>query len=94
MKLLKGKFHYHEIEVCHMSSLFRRIMNEFRRYMKLVEHFGNIGWKVHELACNLYEIKFALLQKTSYQRSMNQTTLVLQFHGIVIQNIIMYVLQN
>jgi hypothetical protein len=27
MKLLKVKVHYHEIEVCHMSSLFRRIMN-------------------------------------------------------------------
>jgi hypothetical protein len=45
------------------QSLFRRIMNEFKRYMKLVEHFGNIGWKVHELACNLYEIEFALLQR-------------------------------
>ena len=57
MKLLKVKFHYHD-----MSNLFRRIMNEFRRYMKLVEHFDNIDWKVHELACNLHEIEFALLQ--------------------------------
>ena len=46
-----------------MSSLFRRIMNKFRRYMKLVEHLGNIGWKVHELACNLHEMEFALLQR-------------------------------
>ena len=28
--------------------------------MKLVEHSGNIGWKVHELAWNLHEIEFAL----------------------------------
>lgn len=46
-----------------MSSLFRRIMNKFRRYMKLVEHLGNIGWKVHELACNLHEMEFALVQR-------------------------------
>jgi hypothetical protein len=25
--------------------------------MKMVEHYGNIGWKVHELAWNLYEIE-------------------------------------
>ena len=29
--------------------------------MKLVEHFGNIGWRVHELAWNFLEIEFALL---------------------------------
>ena len=46
MKLLDLKVHYYEIEVCHMS---RRIMNQFRRFMKLVEHYGNIGWKVHGL---------------------------------------------
>ena len=26
--------------------------------MKLVAHFGDIGWKVHELAWNLHEIEF------------------------------------
>ena len=29
------KVHYHEIEVCHMSSRFRRIMNQFKRFMKI-----------------------------------------------------------
>ena len=29
--------------------------------MELVEHFGNIGWKAHELVWNLDEIEFALL---------------------------------
>ena len=28
--------------------------------MKLVEYFGNIGWKVHEQAWNLNENQFAL----------------------------------
>jgi hypothetical protein len=39
-KLLEVKVHYHEIEVCHMSSRFRRIMNYFRRFMKLVESWS------------------------------------------------------
>ena len=54
MKLLEVKVPYDEIEVCHMSSRLRRIMNSFRRFMTLVKHSGNIGWKVHE-------IEFALL---------------------------------
>ena len=29
--------------------------------MKVVEHFDNIGWKVHEVDWNLHEIEFALL---------------------------------
>ena len=28
--------------------------------MKLVEHFSDIGWKVHEQAWDLHEIEFAL----------------------------------
>ena len=32
------KVHYHEIEVCHTSSRFRRITNLSRRFIKLVEH--------------------------------------------------------
>ena len=32
----------------------------FRRFPKLVEHFNNIDWKAHELACNLHEYEFAL----------------------------------
>ena len=44
-----------------MSSRFRRIMNKFKRLMKLVEHYDNIGWKVHELAQNLHEIGFTLM---------------------------------
>ena len=32
-----------------MSCWFRKIMNEFRRFMKLIEHYGDNGWKVHEL---------------------------------------------
>ena len=61
MKFLEAKIHYHEIEGCHMSNWFRRIMNQFRRFMNLVEHFGYIGWKVHEPTWNLQEIGFALL---------------------------------
>ena len=30
-------------------------------FMKLVKHYGNIGWKVHELAWPLHKIKFELL---------------------------------
>jgi hypothetical protein len=55
MKLLKVKVHYHETEVCHMASRFRRLV-------KLVEHFGNIGWKVCELAWNLHEFEFTLMR--------------------------------
>ena len=29
--------------------------------MKFIEHYDNIGWKVHELVWNLHEIEFALL---------------------------------
>ena len=29
--------------------------------MKLVEHTGNISWKVHELAWNLQDIEFAFM---------------------------------
>ena len=29
--------------------------------MKLEEHSGNMGWKVHELAWNVQKIDFALL---------------------------------
>ena len=36
MKLLEVKVYYHELEVWHMSSLFRRIMKHFRMFMKLV----------------------------------------------------------
>ena len=50
MKLLEVKVHYYKIEVYHMSSWFRRIMNQFSRFMELVEHSSNIGWRVHELA--------------------------------------------
>ena len=28
--------------------------------MKLVKHFGNMGWKVHGLAWNLHKIGFGL----------------------------------
>ena len=31
------------------------------RFMKLIEYFGNIDWKIHELAWNLHEIEFAHL---------------------------------
>ena len=51
MKLLEVKVHCHEIEVCHMSSRFR--------FMKLIEHCSNIGWKVHELAWNRHNFEFA-----------------------------------
>ena len=61
MKSIGVKVHYHEIEVCHMSSRFRRIMNYFTRFMKLAKHYGNIGWKVHELTWHLHEIQFAIL---------------------------------
>ena len=30
--------------------------------MKLVEQYGNIGWKAHELACDLHEIEFEFLR--------------------------------
>ena len=50
---------YHEIEVCHMSSRFKRIMNKYTKFMKLVEHHGNMGWMVHELAWNHYKTEFA-----------------------------------
>ena len=56
MKLLELKVHYHEIEaLCHKSSWFEKIVNYFRRFVKLVEHSSNIGWKVYELAWNLHE---------------------------------------
>ena len=29
--------------------------------MNLVEHYGNIGWKVHELAWHLHEIECVVL---------------------------------
>ena len=29
--------------------------------MKFVEHYGHIGWKIHELAWSLLEIEFALM---------------------------------
>jgi hypothetical protein len=51
-EVARGKVHNHEIEVCQMS-------NQFRRFKKLVDYFGNISWKVHELAWNLHEIDFA-----------------------------------
>ena len=38
--------------------------------MKLVEHCGNIGWKVHELAWNLCEIDFCTSMKSFYQNSI------------------------
>ena len=62
-KELKVKVHYREIEVCHMWSRFRRIMNQFRRCMKFIEYPDSIGWKVHELrvAFNLLEIEFAFM---------------------------------
>ena len=60
MKLLEVKVHYYEIEVWCMSNRVRRILNQFRRFMQLVEHFDNIGWKVHKLVWNLHEIEFAL----------------------------------
>ena len=60
MKLLEVKVHYHDIEVYHMSSRFYRIMNQLKKFMKLVEYFGNIGRKDHELAGKLYELEFAL----------------------------------
>ena len=28
--------------------------------MKLIEHFDDIGWKVHKLTWNLHEFDFAL----------------------------------
>ena len=31
------------------------------KYLITIEHFDNIGWKVHEVAWNLHEIEFALL---------------------------------
>ena len=51
MKLVEVKVHCHELEVWHMS--FRRIMKYLRRFIKLVEHFGNMGWKVREVAWSL-----------------------------------------
>ena len=45
MKLLEVHVHFHEIDVCHMLSRSRRIMNEFLRFVELVEHFNNIGGK-------------------------------------------------
>lgn len=42
-----------KFEVCHMPSWSRRIMNQFKRFMKLIEHYDNIGWYVHELHCFL-----------------------------------------
>ena len=60
MKLLEVKVHYCEVEVTHMSSQFKKIMNSLRKFMKLVEHFDDIDWKVHELAWNLHEVEFAL----------------------------------
>ena len=44
-----------------MSSRLKRIMNQSRRFMKLVEHSCSIGWKVHEQAWNMHEIEFALM---------------------------------
>ena len=56
MMLLEVKVHYHKIDVCHMSSRYRRIMNSFRRlnFVKLVEYSRNIGWKVHEIGRTLW----------------------------------------
>ena len=71
MKLPKVRIHYHEIEACHMTSWFRRIMStNFRRFMKLVEHCSNIGGKVHELAWNLHDIVFVLMWSHLTKRSM------------------------
>ena len=58
MKFLEVKVHYHEIEVHHMSS-------RFRRFMKLVEHFDNIGWKAHEL-CQIVLLVWVLFGVTWY----------------------------
>ena len=55
MKLLEVKVHHHEIEARHMSRQFRIIMNWFKRFMKLVEHFRNIGWKFHEQTWSRHE---------------------------------------
>ena len=38
--------------------------------MKMVEPFDDIDYKVHKLVWNLHETEFALLVKSSYQRSM------------------------
>ena len=43
-----------------MSSWFERIMTQFRGVMKIVEHYGNMSWKVLEIAWNLHKIEIAL----------------------------------
>lgn len=62
MRLLEVKVHYHKIEECHMSSWLGRIMNQSKRFVKLIKHFGSSGWKVHKLAWNLHEIAFAFMR--------------------------------
>jgi hypothetical protein len=51
----------------------------FGRFMKVVEHFGNIDWNAHELVTwNLDEIEFALLwshlTKGVYYKRLNGYT--------------------
>ena len=43
MKLLEVKAQNHETKVCYILSQFRRIMNYFRKLMKLVEHSSSFG---------------------------------------------------
>ena len=51
MKLVKRKAHYHETELCHMTS----------RFVKLVEHSDNNGRKVHELHQIWYLVSYGIL---------------------------------
>jgi hypothetical protein len=78
-EVARHKVHYHEIEVSHMPSRFRRIMNWFSRIMKLVEHADNIGRNVHEIAWNLQEFDLAILWSHLIKGVKNRMTLNIIF---------------
>lgn len=61
VKSLEVKVQYHEVEVCYVSSHIRRITNQLRRLMKLVEDSDNISWKAHILNLDLHKIGLAHL---------------------------------
>jgi hypothetical protein len=63
MKLLEKKVHRHEIEVCDMSSRFRRFTNLVKK-LRLHELEGS--WNSSEPACNW----LCTSMKSSYQKSI------------------------
>lgn len=78
VQLLELKVHYREIEVCHISSWYRGIMNQIRRFIKIDRTF----W-LHELESSWSSLKplwnwVCTSMTSSYQRR-NLTPIAIGF---------------